>query len=47
VLVNLSLIAGNLALYAVDRAMLKSAGRKFVQVGSQYGLTVSIPKLRA
>jgi len=26
--------------------MFESAGRKFVQVGSQFGLTVSIPKTK-
>ena len=36
----------NLALYAVDRGVFESAGRKFVEVGSQFGLTVSIPKTK-
>jgi len=42
-----SQFADDLALYAVNRVMLKSAGRKFVQVGSQFGLTISIPKTKS
>jgi len=30
----------------VDRTTFESAGRKFVRVGSQFGLTVSIPKIK-
>jgi len=41
-----SQFADDLALYAVDRAMFESAGRKFVYVGNQFGLTVSIPKTK-
>jgi len=38
--------ADNLALYAVDLTMFELAGRKFVKVGSQFGLTMSIPKTK-
>jgi len=41
-----SQFADNLALYAVDRATFESAGRKFVQVGNQFGLTVCILKTK-
>ena len=35
-----------MSLYAVNRGVFESAGRKFVEVGSQFGLTVSIPKTK-
>jgi len=38
--------ADDLALYAVDCTMFEPAGRKLVQVGSQFGLTVSILKTK-
>ena len=41
-----SQFADDLALYAVDRGVFKSPERKFVEVGSQFGLTVSIPKTK-
>jgi len=34
-------------LYAVDCAIFESTGRKFIQVGSQFGLTVSILKIKS
>jgi len=36
----------DLALHAVDWIMFESAGRKFVQVRNQFGLTVIIPKIK-
>ena len=36
VCISESQFADDLALYAVDRAIFESAGRKFVQVGSQW-----------
>jgi len=44
--INESQFADDLALYALDRGVFESAGRKFVEVGSQFGLTVSIPKTK-
>ena len=44
--INESQFADDLALYAVDCTMFEPAGRKFVLVGSQFGLTVSIPKTK-
>ena len=41
-----SQFAYDLALYVVYCTMFESAGRKFVQVGSQFGLTVSILKTK-
>jgi len=42
-----SQFADYLALYVVDHGVVESAGRKFVELGSQFGFTVSIPKTRA
>jgi len=44
--VSESQFADDLALCAVNRSVFESAGRKFVEVGSQFGLTVSIPKTK-
>ena len=41
-----SQFANDLAWYSVNHTMLESAGRKFVQDGSQFGLTVSVPKTK-
>ena len=41
-----SQFADDLALYAVDRGVFKSAERKFVEVESQFGLMVSTPKTK-
>jgi len=38
--------ADDLALYAVNCALFESAGRKFVQVGDKFGLTVLYPKTK-
>ena len=43
---NESKLSDDLALIAVDIAMLESARRKFVQIGSQFSLTVSILKTK-
>lgn len=39
-----SQFADDLALYTVTQSAFKSAGRKFVEVASCCGLTVSLPK---
>jgi len=43
--VSESQVAGNLVLHADDRTTFESAGKKFIQVGSQFGFTVSIKGL--